>query len=76
MSKKKKRKLKYDLNFNDLYTIIQDTVGVLSTQLSSPMGAAQSNQTFEQLTPESPYIDGDVVRLFLKTFFLVDLKKT
>ena len=51
-------------------------MGVLSTQLSSPMGAAQSNQTFEQLTPESPYIDGDVVRLFLKTFFLVDLKKT
>ena len=46
-------------------------MGVLSTQLSSPMGAAQSSETFEQLTPESPYIDGDVVRLFFKTFSLV-----
>ena len=60
----KKRKWKYDLNFNDLYPIIQDTVPVLSTQLSAPMGAAQSTKTFEQSDPESPYIDGDVVRLF------------
>ena len=52
--------MKYDLNFNDLYPIIQDTLAVFQT----PMGAAQSNKTFEQLTPESPYVDGDVVKLF------------
>ena len=63
------------MNFNDLYPIIQDTAVVLSTQLSAPMGAAQSTKTFEQSDPESPYIDGDVVRLFLNFLFSTFKKK-
>ena len=51
------------MHFSDIFPIIQDTLAVLPT----PMGAAQSTESFEQLTPESPYVDGDVVNKFFSS---------